>query len=397
MALREPYRRDGWLDDEALIARILQHLDRGTTDISQETWREPVEHYRSSARFEAEVRLLRHHAVPFCPSAALPESGSYVARVAAGVPIVVVRGRDGDTRAFRNVCRHRGAVVAGGSGCAKSLSCPYHGWTYRLDGTLQHVPDEYGFPGLVKEDRGLVPVSVSERGGLVFVEQDGDGSSSRSRAPDERWVDPRPVLLGSNEFTVHANWKVLTEGFLEGYHLRATHRTTFLPFGYDNVTVVEYCGPDSRVTFPFRRIEALRDAPRGQRNLDGTVTMVHHIFPNVIIARLSHHTTMVVLEPEAVDRTRFVTYQLVSGGTELLNGARNNNDDKAAARRDVEFVQLGAAEDNAVALAVQRGLASGANEFLEFGRFEGALTHFHKELRALIDGADESTPSRLGS
>jgi hypothetical protein len=185
------------------------------------------------------------------------------------------------------------------------------------------------------------------------------------------------VLLGAAEFPIDANWKVLTEGFLEGYHLRATHRTTFLPFGYDNVTVVEHSGANSRVTFPFRRIESLRDVSDADRILDGAVTVVDHVFPNVVVARLSHHTTVVVIEPESTDRTRFVTYQ--------LSNPRPHEDSTTAARRDAEFVRLGAIEDLGVALNVQRGLAGGANEFLEFGRFEGALTHFHKHLTALLD------------
>ena len=157
-------------------------------------------------------------------------------------------------------------------------------------------------------------------------------------------------LLGSTEDVVDANWKVLVEGFVEGYHLKATHPSTFLPFGYDNVTVVETFGRHSRITFPFRRIEALRDVPASERSLDGMVTLVYHLFPNVIVARLSHHTTVVVLEPRTTDSTTFVTYQLTNqpptAGTD------------AHATRDADFVRLGAAEDRDVALAVQRGLTS---------------------------------------
>jgi hypothetical protein len=106
------------LDDEALTDHILAHIDRGTTDLANEVWREPVEHYRSQARLDDEIRLvLRRYPTPFCPSAALPDDGSHVARSAGGVPVVAVRGRDGVVRAFRNSCRHRGTalVAAGGS------------------------------------------------------------------------------------------------------------------------------------------------------------------------------------------------------------------------------------------------------------------------------------------
>jgi hypothetical protein len=145
--------------------------------------------------------------------------------------------------------------------------------------------------------------------------------------------DRAAELLEHDEGGVDVNWKVFTEGFLEGYHLRATHRDTFLPFGYANLTIVEHNGPHSRVTFPFRRIEALRDQPAGQRPIEGVVTTVDHLFPNVIVARLSHHTTVVVVEPVAVDRSILVTYRLTNRAGD---GGRGRDRDRAGddARRD---------------------------------------------------------------
>jgi phenylpropionate dioxygenase-like ring-hydroxylating dioxygenase large terminal subunit len=380
---------NGYLDQERLLERILGHIAQRTTDLAAGTWREPVENYRSPGRLAEEVELvLRRRPVPFCPSAALPGARSYLARDSAGVPVVAVRGRDGVARAFRNACRHRGAALVSGSGCAASLVCPYHGWTYRLDGTLRHVPDEHGFPELDKGMRGLVELDVIEYGGLVWVNQDGRHTSPGDPRQLPELLRPGETLVDSADFLVDANWKVLAEGFLEGYHLRATHHDTFLPFGYDNLTVVEHSGPHSRVTFPFRRVEALRDQEPGQRSVEGAVTTVDHVFPNVIVARLSYHTTMVVLEPVAVDQTREFVYQL-AGKAHRTSGASD-------ARRDRDFVAVGAAEDLAVAVAVQHGLASGANEFLEFGRFEGAITHFHDQLHQALRNAGTELSTGAG-
>ena len=98
-----------FIDDQAVAERVLSHVRDGTTDEGDEVWREPVENYRSEERFLRELTLLRQLPVPFCPSAALREPGAYVARQAAGIPILAVRGKDGKVRAFRNACRHRGA------------------------------------------------------------------------------------------------------------------------------------------------------------------------------------------------------------------------------------------------------------------------------------------------
>jgi phenylpropionate dioxygenase-like ring-hydroxylating dioxygenase large terminal subunit len=382
------------LDDQTLIGRVLDHLDGGTTDLSDDTWREPVENYRSPDRLRREVEtVLRRQPVAFCPSAALPEAGSYVARRVVGVPLVAVRGRDGHVRAFRNACRHRGTALVSGEGCAQSLVCPYHGWVYRLDGALRHVPDEHGFPGLDRSQRGLVPVSASERAGLVFVNQDGPPGAAEVLDDLPELIGADQAVLDSNEIVVDANWKVLVEGFLEGYHIKATHPETFFPFGYDNVTVVETVGRHSRVTFPFRRIEALRGVPADERRIDGMATVVHHVFPNAIVARLSHHTAMVVLEPTTTDRTTLVTYRLASRrSTNGDGGSDGVKADVAAAARDTDFVKLGAVEDRDIACAVQIGLASGANEVLEFGRFEGAITHFHRQLGELLADGSGSRP-----
>ena len=371
--------RGGFLSDPEVAARVLQHVRDRTTDVGREVWREPVENYRSPERFAREVEaVLRRWPIPFCPSAALPEPGSYVAREAAGTPLLVVRGQDGRVRAFRNACRHRGNQLVEGAGCARSFVCRYHGWTYRLDGALAHVPHEHGFPGLEKSVFGLVPIACEERLGLVFATQEPGAAAATSALEGlPTLVAPEQRLLASNQTEVGVNWKISLEGFIEGYHIRSTHPKSFYPYGYDNLNVVERCGPNSRVTYPFRRIEALADVAPDARRVDGLLTYVYHLFPNALVTVLSHHTNLVVIEPVADDRTRLVTYSLTNRGADA--------DDPAAARRDAEFVnETGGKEDREVVVAIQRSLASRANEFFTFGRFEAALAHFHETLDAVL-------------
>jgi phenylpropionate dioxygenase-like ring-hydroxylating dioxygenase large terminal subunit len=133
---------------------------------------------------------------------------------------MAVRGHDGTVRAFRNACRHRGAQLATGAGCTKALVCPYHGWTYNLEGRLRGVPHEYGFPGLDKELNGLVPVRVAERFGLVFVTQQEPLLSDESLDQLPELIAPEQRLFATRESEIAANWKIMLEGFLEGYHIR---------------------------------------------------------------------------------------------------------------------------------------------------------------------------------
>ena len=160
------------LSDDQLIDRILQHIDNKTTDMGSDVWREPSEHYSSQERFNAELALIKRSTVPFCPAAMLTDKGSYVARKSAGVPILVVRGMDGEVRGFINGCRHRGMPVADGSGCARAFVCPYHAWSYSLDGSLRNIAGSHGFPGVDAEQHGLIQVSVREHGGLILVNQE---------------------------------------------------------------------------------------------------------------------------------------------------------------------------------------------------------------------------------
>jgi phenylpropionate dioxygenase-like ring-hydroxylating dioxygenase large terminal subunit len=369
------------LDDQAIAERIFSHIAAGTTDLAESGWREPVENYRSQARFDAELeRVLRRTPTPFCPSAALPEAGSYVARVAAGTPVVALRDADGAVRAYRNSCRHRGMQVVEGSGCARALACRYHGWTYGLDGALRHVPHDHGFPDLDKSRRGLAPLPAFEKSGLVFVAQHPDARDDGSfdGIPDLIGKDQR--MFASRESLLPANWKIFLEGFLEGYHIKTTHPSTFYPFGFDNLNVIEHFGRHSRVTFPFQRIAKLADVPPRERKLGGAVTFVYQLFPNAVVTVLSHHTALLILEPVSLSETRLVSYA-------LTNRPASDPQAQADAERDAAFVnQTGGAEDAAVVCAIQRGLASGANEDFVYGRFEGAIAHFHRALDAALAG-----------
>jgi len=340
---------------------------------------------------------MRRTPTAFCPPVALADPGSYVARSAAGTPILAVRGADGVARAFRNACRHRGAKIAEGAGCEKAFVCRYHGWTYGLDGALRHVPHEDGFPGLDHATRGLVALETVEERGLVFVTQeprDGDGAVL-SDLPE--LLPPRRRLVFAGEQDIPVNWKILAETFLEGYHIRSTHRETFYPVQFDNLNVVEHFGRNTRITFPYRAVHKLRAVPPAERKAEGKLTYVYHLFPNVMLATFPHFIFMVAIEPLAIDRSRFQTY--VTTADDDGDVARKPSAAPAAnamvgaasgggpADAGAALIAAGGAEDNAVACAIQQGLASNANEFFEFGRFEGGIGHFHRNLHAALEAS----------
>ncbi|MEM7002429.1 MAG: aromatic ring-hydroxylating dioxygenase subunit alpha [Pseudomonadota bacterium] len=371
------------LSDNDVVERVFRHIDNQTTDTGDRVWREPVANYHDQVRFRQEVALLRHLPVPFCPSAAIPDAGSYVARVAACTPLVVVRDQNGQVRAFRNACRHRGMQVAQGTGCTKYFVCTYHGWAYRLDGSLQYIPHREGFPELDDAEHGLVAVQAEERGGLVFVTQDEPVSAGALDGLDSipDLLQPDQTIFSSMDSTGDVNWKLNMEATLEGLHIKTTHPESFYPYGFDNLNVVESFGNNNRVTFPFRRIEKLRDVAPADRSVAGQLTYVYHLFPNVTVAVLSNHTIMTISEPLTPTQTRFVTYRLTNAG----EGAGKDNVQRA--KRDAGFVaDSGGKEDTAAIRAIQAGLDSGANEHFIFGHYEKAIVHFHEVLSATLQG-----------
>ncbi|HEY7051256.1 MAG TPA: SRPBCC family protein [Mycobacterium sp.] len=369
------------VDDVEVVRRILAHIDAGTTDEGP-AWREPVANYLDEGRFADEVRLLRSLPSVYIPSAAIPNPGDYVERMAFGVPLFAVRGRDGAARVFRNACRHRGMAVVEGSGCARALVCRYHGWTYRLDGSLSHVPHPEAFPDLDTSVRGLVEVASDELGGLVVIGPlDSPLDATDTLTDGSPWRDkllPAERLVYVESKVRAINWKVMVEQFLEGYHIRSTHQSTLYPLQYDDLNVVETFGPNSRITFPYRNIERLRDRPVSAWNIDPRVTYVYHLFPNAVFATFPDLVLVILIDPVDIGHSRITIYTMVKPevAERISSASRDGGEPKSGSN----LLAQSGREDNEMSAEVQRGLHAGANEFVEFGTHESALGHFHAAL-----------------
>jgi choline monooxygenase len=369
-------------DDVEIVHRILAHIDAGTTD-EGDAWREPVDNYVDPIRFGNELQTLRSYPSVYLPSAAIPNPGDHAERTTLGVPLFAVRDRDGRARVFRNSCRHRGMALVEGPGCAHALVCRYHGWTYRLDGSLSHVPHPEAFPGLDMEGRGLVEVDSREVDGLIVIGPlqspapgaDAamaaltDGSPWRDKLlAAERLVAVRPTPRAMN-------WKVLVEQFLEGYHIRTTHKNTFYPLQYDDLNIVEAFGPNSRITFPYKNIERLRGRPEATWIVGHRVTYVYHLFPNVMVATFPNQVLVITIDPVDVEHTTVTVHAMVT--SDVAEHVSANPDSAEGARN---LLDAGGLEDNEMSEGVQRGLHAGANTFVEFGTHESAIGRFHANL-----------------
>ncbi len=160
----------------------------------------------------------------------VPEPGTFLATRAGHVPIVITRARDGELRALLNVCRHRGFPLAEGRGQRETLQCPYHAWTYDLDGSLRAAPRSEEEPDFPQRELGLVPAAVDTWGPFVFVnalpepEPLADALGSMPAQVAELGLDVGGLVFHSRwETELDANWKIACENFLECYHCQVAH------------------------------------------------------------------------------------------------------------------------------------------------------------------------------
>jgi carnitine monooxygenase subunit len=166
-----------------------------------------------------------------CHGERLREPGSYVSGNILGRSVFAVRGLDGVVRAFYNVCRHRGHELVRLDGRARAISCPYHAWSYNLDGSLRAAPGTECVAGFRKENYGLMSVQVEEFAGLYFVNLNPGAESLSKTAGDlkaaiERYAPDLPRLTFAHRlsYTIQANWKAVVDNFLECRHCPVAHK-----------------------------------------------------------------------------------------------------------------------------------------------------------------------------
>jgi choline monooxygenase len=193
-------------------------------------------------------------------------------------------------------------------------------------------------------------------------------------------IEPGQEVFEYSSFTDEANWKLLLETSMEGYHIKALHTESFYPYGFDNLNVVETFGMNSRLVFPFRRIEKLRDIPKEEWRAQGMLTYVNQLFPNTRLATLSNHYLLVILEPVTVSQSRWEIYRL------RPPSATNSAEDLEKSKKDAAFVKdTGVIEDRAAACSIQAGMLGEGNTHFTFGRYESSAVHHHKHLRTHLD------------
>ena len=206
-----------------MFSEIRERLEAGYTL--------PAGWYSDSAILALErERIFKHTWQYACVTAEVSEPGDYFATKAGTIPVVLVRDKQGELKGFVNVCRHRGHVVMQGSGHRETLQCPYHAWTYGLDGCLLKAPRSEREPGFDADNYSLFPVQVDTWGPFIFVNVDLEADSlgeTLGVLPEtvaETGIDMDSLRFHHRgEYVIEANWKIAVENYLECYHCPVAH------------------------------------------------------------------------------------------------------------------------------------------------------------------------------
>jgi choline monooxygenase len=282
------------------------------------------------------------------------EPGQYFTAEVAGEPIVVVRGRDGTLRGFFNVCRHHAAVVmTEPEGRASAMRCPYHGWTYSLEGELKGTPDFDGVCNFDRGQNGLVPVRLETWGPFVFVHLNESGPSLAEFLGD--LVDRiQPLGIGRMRFVERrtyafdSNWKVFVDNYLDGgYHIPFLHKGLHSVLDYAEYTIengARYCLQRSPVH------DSGRDAQTAAVR-KGKEALYYWLYPNFMLNWYAGMMDTNLVLPLGIDRT-LVVFDFYFA--EVDGSATERN------RASIDVGERIQAEDTGICASVQKGLGSRA-------------------------------------
>ena len=375
-------------EERAIIEEILELAANGTTHMLPKVVNNPVTNYTDPAQLEREISVLfRNFPLIIAHSSELKEPGQFVTHDDTGVPILVTRTQSGQVKAFLNVCRHRGARLKNEPcGHTRTFSCPYHAWTYGLDGQLRGMPQPTGFEGVDRSQLSLVELPIFERFGMIWVVP-----SVRSQPVDiDAWLAPMSEQLHGLDLSEHVifkkwalnrdmSWRLALEGFQESYHFCSAHRNTACAAYLNNQSVHLNFDPHVRHAVPLPKVEELRErAPEDWEYRPYFMTQ-NYIFPANFVQVQTDHVYVHTIVPTGPGTCVFQCMMLIPETPQTEKSERYWN-------KNYELIRTVFDEDFVIGEGIQKGLETGANQHFVFGRYECGLHFGQKAIDDALDG-----------
>jgi glycine betaine catabolism A len=367
----------GQLALASLLADGGTNRSLGITHVDASAYTNPARHAAEQARIFTKAPLV------IAPSALLPEPNMAVPHDGFGKPLLIARDRAGAAHVFLNVCQHRGTRLVEGSEavCAPRLVCPYHAWSYALDGRLVGLPRTDAFPGLDKADFGLKRLPTCEAGGLIWFSFDeaADFAEADALGHDfDAFGLSGLHLFKRRTHDVPANWKLIMDAFLESYHVLRLHAETIGPFFKDGVSTGDMIGPHQRSAVG-RDVDEAAVRAADWPTLRRAITYTYQMFPGTVLIVSPDYVNLMVLMPQAHDRVLVEDFMLIPEPPAT---------DKALHHWEKSWNLLDGgvfgSEDFRAAALGQQGLSSGAIDRITLGTLEAGIRNFHDQVEARL-------------
>ncbi len=364
-----------------LARRALQHQQHRTTDTTDEVMSMPITAYTDVERYQAErTRIFKTLPLAMALTIELPEPGDYKTIYAMDTPLLLVRGDDGQVRAFLNVCRHRGArVCETETGNVRTFSCPYHAWVYDRQGTLVSRYGSKTFGEVDEQNLGLSQLGCAEAAGIIWVTL-----GANEPFDVHAWLGDMEAHLKSLELDswhlfekrelIGPGWKVTMDGYLEIYHHNSVHGATVGQHTIGNLLVLDTYGPHQRLTLGRKTLGSLAETPESQWQPLEHIRLVHNCFPNLSISGIlgDHCLVSQIFPGETPDTTRTIQMVLAAKKPETEADLASTQQFSDMVRQAVQD------EDYRLGMLIQQGIDSGANTEFLYGKNEPAVQNYHR-------------------
>ena len=349
-----------------------------------------IERYTSKVRIEEEkATIFKNFPIVVGAAGALKNPGDYLLHDLTDMPIMAVKGKDGEIRAFLNMCRHRGVrLLEEQEGHIKrNIVCPYHAWSYDTAGCLKGIFHPQGFNNVSADTHSLIELECAVRLGMIFVVPNPE---MKGKVDIDQWLSEVYSITEGFDFGAlepyqkrtgekACNWKLLVDGGLEGYHFKIAHAKTIGPYFLDNMSVNEENKLHSSIVFPKKAMKKIADMPREEWEIRKYANILIHIFPSTIVLIEPDHLMVVNMFPvnETLTRTRSFM---------LLPSEPQTDEERAHWDLNADIFWNAIEEDNDMAELQQKGFNAFSETYMTIGSYEKLILQFENLADAAMNG-----------